>query len=206
MLFRSVGHESMHIAELSSSLGIVPWAGVAASLDTPDGNTNKVNGRVFCYLPLPADSECKSGLPVHVHGAFGLTDNRRNLKWPGTESQSDEAAEWNICLTREVLSKAYASLVVALTRSQTPGQDLLPIVDNVWPDIDSVQGQWKALLKPFFAALADQAVFWTPSLGGRWISLEEGILDRMEFSPKKVRDEVREVVVDILLQDRKSVV
>lgn len=206
MVLNRVGHESMHMAELSSSLGIVPWAGVAASLDTPDGNTNKVNGRVFCYLPLPADSECKSGLPVHVHGAFGLTDNRRNLKWPGTESQSDEAAEWNICLTHEVLSKAYASLVVALTRSQTPGQDLLPIVDNVWPDIDSVQGQWKALLKPFFAALADQAVFWTPSLGGRWISLEEGILDRMEFSPKKVRDEVREVVVDILLQANEPVI
>ncbi|PFX24292.1 Sacsin [Stylophora pistillata] len=206
LVLNRVGFESMHLAELSSSLGIVPWAGVAASLDTPNENTKRANGRVFCYLPLPADSECKSGLPVHVHGAYCLTDNRRNLKWPGIESQSDEAAEWNICLTREVLSTAYANLVVALTRLQPPSGDLLPIVDNVWPDIDSVQGQWKALLKPFYAALADQAVFWTPSLGGKWIALKEGILDRMECSPNKVRNEVRDVIVDILLQADEPVI
>ena len=206
MVLNRVGHESMHLAELSSSLGIVPWAGVAASLDTPGGNNKTASGRVFCYLPLPADSECKSGLPVHVHGAFGLTDNRRNLKWPGLESQSDEAAEWNICLIREVLSKAYASLVVALTRSQHSTEDLLPIVHNIWPDVDRVQGQWKVLLKPFFVALADQAAFWTPSLGGRWITLDEGILDRLKCSPNKVRDEVREVVVDILLQADEPVI
>lgn len=205
LVLNRAGHESVRLAELSSSLGMIPWAGVAAPLDVTDENTNKTGtGRVFCYLPLPIDSECKTGLPVHVHGAFGLTDNRRNLKWPGPESQNDDAAEWNILLSREVVSKAYASLVVTLT--QSPREELLPMVHNIWPDLDRVQGQWKVILKPFFTALADKAAFWTPSLGGRWITLEEGILDRLDCSPNKVRDEVRKVVVETLLQADEPVI
>ncbi|XP_078349603.1 sacsin-like isoform X1 [Oculina patagonica] len=206
MVLNRVGHESMRLADLSSSLGLIPWAGVAASLDVSGENSRIGTGRVFCYLPLPVDSECKTGLPVHIHGAFGLTGNRRNLKWPGTESQSDDAAEWNIILSRDVVSKAYASLIVALTQSQYPKEELLPIVYNIWPDLDRVQGQWKVVLKPFFAALVDKAVFWTPSLGGRWISLQEGVLDRLECSPNKARDEVREVVIKTLLQAEEPVI
>ena len=86
MVLNRIGHESVRLAELSSSLGLIPWAGVAASMHPTDENTRIGTGRVFCYLPLPVDSECKTGLPVHIHGAFGLTDNRRNLKWPGPGS------------------------------------------------------------------------------------------------------------------------
>ena len=199
MVLNRVGHESMRLAELSSSLRMLPWAGVAASLDVPVANNKTRNGRVFCYLPLPIESDCKTGLTVHVHGAFGLTDNRRNLKWPGPESQSDDAAEWNTLLTRDVLSKAYASLIVALTQLKQPREQMLPIVHSIWPDLDRVQGQWKVILKPLFTALATEAAFWTPSLGGRWITLEEGILDRLECSPNKVREDVREVVINTLL-------
>ena len=206
MVLNRVGHESMRLAELSSSLRLIPWTGVAASLDVPVDNNKTGNGRVFCYLPLPTESDCRTGITVHVHGAFGLTDNRRNLKWPGPESQSDDAAEWNILLTRDVLSKAYASLIVALTQLKYPREQMLPIVHSIWPDLDRVQGQWKVILKPFFTALADKAVFWTPSLGGRWIALKEGILDRLECSPNKVRKDVREVVIKTLLQADEPVI
>lgn len=206
MVLNRVGHESMRLGELSSSLGLIPWAGVAVSLHPTGENTRIGTGRVFCYLPLPVDSECKTGLPVHIHGAFGLTDNRRNLKWPGPESQSDDAAEWNVFLTRDVVSKAYASLIVALTQSQCSSEELRPIVHSIWPDLDRVQGQWKVLLRPFFTALVDKAAFWTQSLGGRWITLKEGVLDRLECSPNKVRDEVREVVIETLLQADEPVI
>ena len=206
MVLNRVGHENMRLAELSSSLRMIPWAGVAASLDVSDEKCKAANGRVFCYLPLPTESDCKTGLTVHVHGAFGLTDNRRNLKWPGPESQSDDAAEWNLLLTRDVVSKAYASLIVALTQLEYPAERMLPIVHSIWPDLDRVKGQWKVILRPFFTALAGEAAFWTPSLGGRWIVLEEGILDRLECSPNKVREEVHEVIIKTLLQADEPVI
>ena len=206
IVLNRVGHENLRLAELSSTLRMIPWAGVAATLDVPLENTRTRNGRVFCYLPLPTESDCKTGLPVHVHGAFGLTDNRRNLKWPGPESQIDDAAEWNLLLTRDVVSKAYASLIVTLTQMKYPREQMLPFVHSIWPDLDLVQSHWKFLLKPFFAELIDKAVFWTPSLGGRWIALEEGILDRLDRSPNKVREELRDVVVGTLLQADKPVI
>ena len=37
------------------------------------------HGNAFCYLPLPGPT----GLPVHVHAAFALTDNRRDIWFGG---------------------------------------------------------------------------------------------------------------------------
>ena len=105
LVLNRADHENMKLAELSSYLRMAPWAGVAASLDAPREKARKENGRVFCYLPLPIESDWITGLAVHVHGAFAMTDNRRNLKWPGPESQNDEAADWNFFLTRDVVSQ-----------------------------------------------------------------------------------------------------
>lgn len=200
LVLNRVGHESTRLAELSSCLRMAPWAGVAASLDVPKEKSKTGNGRVFCYLPLPIESDWTTGLAVHVHGAFALTDNRRNLKWPGPESQSDEAAEWNLLLLRDVVSKAYASLIIALTKLNYPAKQMLSVADNIWPNIDRVQRQWKVILKPFFSVLMNEPVFWTSSLGGRWITLEEGVLDRLDCSPNNVREDVHDVVLKVLLQ------
>ena len=206
MVLNRVGTESDRLVELSSSLRMLPWVGVAAPLDqTTDGNTAS-GGRVFCFLPLPANAECKTGLAAHIHGAFGLTDNRRQVKWPGAERESDDAAEWNVLLIREVVSKAYASLILTLTQSQYTSEELQPLVHNIWPNVDRVQDQWKLILHPLFKCLADKAVLWTPSQGGRWISLEDGILNRLECSPVRVRKEVCEVVLEFLLQANEPVI
>lgn len=200
LVLNRAGHENMRLAELSSYLRMAPWAGVAASLDAPREKARKQKGRVFCYLPLSMDSDWITGLAVHVHGAFAMTDNRRNLKWPGPESQNDEAADWNFLLTRDVVSQAYASLIVALTKLNYPGKEMLSVIDNVWPDIERVQGPWKVILKPLFSALLNEPAFWTPAFGGRWITLEEGIVDRLRCSPLNVRGEVHEVVLKVLLE------
>jgi len=61
-------------------LGYLPWVGAAMSLDEPQAH---VDGRLFCFLPLPAEVNSVMGLPVHIHGFFALEQNRKYVKWPG---------------------------------------------------------------------------------------------------------------------------
>ena len=58
-------------------------------------------GMAFCCLPLPQGSEeAMTGLPVHVNAYFGLTDNRRALKWKGTDQKKDQSARYVDILKR----------------------------------------------------------------------------------------------------------
>ena len=65
-----------------SHMKLVPWGGVAAHLNT---ETKRV-GKAFCFLPLPAET----GLPIHVHGYFELSSNRRNI-WFGDDMAGEGA-------------------------------------------------------------------------------------------------------------------
>ena len=62
-------------------------------------------GRAFCFLPLPAET----GLPVHVHGYFELSSNRRNI-WFG----DDMAGEGAMCLMELGTTRRYCSPVLLL--------------------------------------------------------------------------------------------
>lgn len=44
------------------NLKLLPWGGVAARLPPQDGKVATLEGRAFCFLPLPV----VTGLPVHV--------------------------------------------------------------------------------------------------------------------------------------------
>ena len=62
---------------LAAELQLLPWIGVAYPVDV--GQVTFQSGRIFCFLPLPPDADCRTGLPIQVNGYFGLTDNRRYL-------------------------------------------------------------------------------------------------------------------------------
>jgi hypothetical protein len=54
---------------------------------------------------------------VHVHGFFDLNSNRRHVKWP-TPSKGDNSGgptdvslQWNQLLVKEVLPRAYLTMV-----------------------------------------------------------------------------------------------
>lgn len=70
---------------LADDLKFVPIIGIAMSLlnrgEDEKGAASDFSGKAFCFLPLPPGEESKTGLPVHVSGFFGLTDNRRSIKW-----------------------------------------------------------------------------------------------------------------------------
>ena len=72
--------------------------------------------QVFCFLPLPLDTRSPTGLPVHVHGYFSLSQNRRHLKWPTADqlthrAQLDPILRWNSLLVEELLPQAYEILL-----------------------------------------------------------------------------------------------
>ncbi|XP_031565981.1 sacsin-like [Actinia tenebrosa] len=202
MVLNRVGSDDKKLLEISAQLHLLPWAGVAASLN----QTKVTTGRVFSFLPLPPESDCRTGLSVHIHGTFGVTDNRRNLKWAGAECQNDDTAFWNNYLLTDVISKAYAHLIIKLTQSQYPAYEILPVVSSILPDLDRIQGHWKLLLEPFFNELADKPVFWTEAEGGKWIALKDAVLNRLPRTSAKTRPEVRAAAVKCLIQANQPVV
>ena len=118
LIYNCIDAEDSQIQELSGKLRLLPWIGFATPLTSSERiSLGSTGGRIFCFLPLPPDADAKTGFPVHIHGYFGLTDNRRGLKWPGPDCQNDDTAEWNVQLLKRVGSEAYANLLQALTRT-----------------------------------------------------------------------------------------
>ncbi|XP_015762333.1 PREDICTED: sacsin-like [Acropora digitifera] len=194
------------LRQLSLELGLLPWIGMATPLDgTQRQRLSSSGGRIFCFLPLPPDADAKTGLPVHVHGYFGLTDNRRGLKWPGLDCQNDCTAEWNVMLLEEVGGQAYASMLLNLTEklAREPGDpsEKAHLAYLSWPTIQEVQSHWKRLLKPMFAILSSEKVFWTPADGGKWLRHEDVYLDRITDS-----NEIKSAVLESLAQADEPVV
>ncbi|KAI8507949.1 hypothetical protein Bbelb_141890 [Branchiostoma belcheri] len=158
--------------KLSEELSLLPWVGVAMPL-SGDG---KVDGRTFCCLPLPEGHE-STGLPVHVHGFFGVSDNRRSLKWTGTDQKSDSAARWNEILVREILPSAYARLITDAT--QYCKKDALYIyVYAALPDKHRTAQHWDKALNPFFDDVLTQKVVWTPANSEKWITPKDAVFNR----------------------------
>ncbi|CAG09277.1 unnamed protein product [Tetraodon nigroviridis] len=104
-------------------------------------------GRLSCFLPLPNNESNKTGLPVYVNACFGLTDNRRQIKWQESDQKHDEHAVWNELLLKEVLPQTYLNLIKdAIELAQTL---VLPVscVYDLWPDITQVKhkDRWHAV-------------------------------------------------------------
>ncbi|XP_067026066.1 sacsin-like isoform X2 [Acropora muricata] len=206
LVHHEIDARDSRLRELSSDLGLLPWIGMATPLDgsqlqalSPSG------GRIFCFLPLPPDADAKTGLPVHVHGYFGLTDNRRGLKWPGLDCQNDYTAEWNVRLLEKVGGQAYASLFLYLIEklAREPGgpSEKANKAYLSWPTVQKVQSHWEGLLKPMFLTLSAENVFWTPANGGKWLRPQDVYLNRMTNS-----SEIKAAVLESLTQANEAVV
>ncbi|CAH1244398.1 SACS [Branchiostoma lanceolatum] len=181
---RGISEEAM---KLSEELSLLPWVGVAMPLSEEE----EFAGRTFCCLPLPAGHE-STGLPVHVHGFFGVSDNRRSLKWTGTDQKSDSAARWNELLVQEILPAAYARLITDATKCCT--QDTLYAA---LPDRSHAAPDWDKALTPFFDDALTQKVVWTPTNGGKWIAPEDAVFNRTSV-PTAVLDYLVGAGIDVV--------
>ena len=199
--------EDERITELSKKLSLPAWVGCAVPLNE---NAQKKNSeRIFCFLPLPRHVDCQTGLPVLVHGAFGVTDSRRGLKWPGSECQNNETAEWNVLLVEKILTsviyKAIQSLITNVPVTDLDEKQRCELVYSTVPNPDSVIGHWKCVLLPLFEKLKQLSMFYAQSSKGTsWITLEEGLLDQLKQDD--VSENTREAVLDTLLKNSKVII
>ena len=195
------GHE--RITELSQKLSLPAWVGCAVPLNESAQMEN--SGRIFCFLPLPRDVDCQTGLPVLVHGAFGITDNRRGLLWPGSECQNNEKAEWNVLLVQEILTSVIYNAVKSIV-TDVPVTDLdekqrRELVYSTVPRPDRVVGHWECVLRPLFEKLRQLNMFHAQSSEGTsWITLGEGLLDQMKQDG--VLEKTKEAVLETLLKNK----
>ncbi|XP_067026078.1 sacsin-like [Acropora muricata] len=206
LVHHEIDARDSRLKQLSSDLGLLPWIGMATPLEgTQRQGLSSSGGRIFCFLPLPPDADAKTGLPVHVHGYFGLTDNRRGLKWPGLDCQNDYTAEWNVRLLEGVGGQAYASLLLYVIEklAREPGgpSEKANVAYLSWPTVHNVQSHWEGFLKPMFFILSSKNVFWTPANGGKWLRPQDVYLNRMTNS-----SEIKAAVLESLTQADEAVV
>ncbi|XP_014070239.1 sacsin isoform X3 [Salmo salar] len=171
---------------LADDLKFIPTIGIALPLtriDEDKGATSGFSGRAFCFLPLPPGDESLTGLPVHVSGFFGLTDNRRSIKWREVDQWRDPAALWNELLIVTIIPRAYFTLIMeAIKRIQTKKDQDFPLFPRdtygAWPDLNRIKPRWKPILEPLFHDLLQQQVIY--SLTNSWIQVDEAVFSELD--------------------------
>ena len=207
LVVNQIGSKVERISELAKKENLPPWVGMALPLVLDRESDDNMNtGRIFCFLPLPPDVDCLTGLPVHVHGAFALTDNRRGLVWPGADNKSS-TAEWNKLLLENVAVDVYSKLLdVLLQNSPSVGIDehsRSQLVYLTLPCKKKVRGHWLVILDPLFKKLSreERRLFLAQdSNGNSWVRLQDAIVDRL------VEKSVRETVLRALLRCNQTVI
>ncbi|XP_072021909.1 LOW QUALITY PROTEIN: sacsin-like [Amphiura filiformis] len=176
-------------------LKLLPWVSVTIPANDIISSTDLSAGRVFCFLPLPADES--PGFPVHIHGYFGLNDNRRGIKWPDGDSAKDPQAQWNRKLIQEVFPHAYGRLLLqAIASDMTPGD-----VYRCWPGAGENRHQiWNEGVVALVIKLQQERILFSEVDGGRWLTPQEVLLN------EEADTTLSDLIQKVLLQKRQPVV
>ena len=185
-----VGFENKEILEASQRVCSLPWLGLAASLNSQNSS------RLFCFLPMPDSEEVNPPLPVCVHGTFGLTKDRRHLKWKTSDMQNDNGALWNDLLLSEMFPFCYAKFLNALRDKCNPN-----MFYSFWPDVPIInQTNWRVALRPLLSLLLQDQLFW--SQNGSWVKLQSFVY----VVPQMNSGQFPQVVINALIKRGKVVV
>ena len=148
----------------------LPWC------DTAQGH---LEGKVFCFLPLPNTTY----LPVNIHGYFAVSDNRRSIEWPAPDNKSLKA-RWNEALLKVHIAPLYSLLLSCRTQLVSYTGTPLPLTGSeadvtdpytAWPLVSNVKYQqiWSELVRPVVNGIENIPVLWTAAQNGKWIKLNE---------------------------------
>ena len=150
----------------------VPWIGAALQI-----GRKSVNGRIFCFLPLPLKI---SGMPIHINGTFRLSDDKQALKLPGIERRNDPSLDWNKILISYLLPSTYSMLLMEAKKRIAPDDFY-----SAWPNVELLQdSSFSMCLKPLLSFLFKNEVIWAQKPGsrkqvGEWINISQAM-----FIPK----------------------
>ena len=184
LVAHQVGSTDECVRDASSKQKVFPWVGAALEIDQP-----AEGGRIFCFLPMPVDMA--SNLPVHVNGTFGLTDDRRSIKWPGADRKNDPVANWNDLLVRHVLPSCYTRLLLASKKHCTA-----KAFYQAWPDVECLMGShWEPLLNEILGPLLSNEVIYSEPFqcDSQWVYPTQAV-----FFPRSADCLVPEVVEQVL--------
>ena len=170
---------------------LLPSAGVAARLTFDDcgkllpvpvvdqvaADVQRPLGKLFCYLPLPI----KSGLPVHVNGAFAVASSRRSLKEKTADDKDSMGVEWNKSLMQDSVCEAYLDL---LEDFKTLASDKYQFY-SLWPRTCEVEQNCEPLARSFYQSLASggYSLF---SNGSQWVDIDHVVFlePNFRYDPK----------------------
>ena len=176
LVFTRVGSTNHEVLRLAQAQKTLPWVGAALELHPPhyEKYPTVQGGRIFCFLPMPI--EASSPFPIHINGTFGLSDDRRSLKWSGPERQNDPTAKWNEIVVTSLLPQCYIELLMSAQKYLKHNEFYL-----AWPEVSKAKGTpWESLLRPFFTFLFCKDVVWTEKrqalqVVGEWILPRNGV-------------------------------
>ncbi|XP_051998790.1 sacsin-like [Xyrauchen texanus] len=164
----------LEIDSLANKMRFNPQVDVAFKLEE---DRSLCNGRLSCFLPLPNNESNKTGLPVHINASFGLTDNRRYIKWQEEDQKNDEAAMWNELLMKDLLPLIY--LMMILDAIQLSRCSALPAasVYNIWPDLTKTVhvDRWHKVAKDILKCLFQYEIFHLADNEKIWVSLSDAV-------------------------------
>ena len=146
-------------------------ASVACQLDKRNRyyQLKKIEGDVFCYLPLSAPS---TGLPVHVSANFAVMSNRSGI-WTEKSSitSSNSREEWNKLLIQTTIPKAYCKLLKELREMR---ELVYYAFSSLWPLQDALQMKypWLFMVKALLNIVAKEKLFYSNS-SEQWLTLVE---------------------------------
>ncbi|CAM4608009.1 unnamed protein product [Leuciscus chuanchicus] len=159
---------------LASKLSFYPQVDAAFQIDD---DRSLCNGRLSCFLPLPNNDSNKTGLPIHINACFGLTDNRRFIKWQEEDQKNDESAKWNELLIKYILPHVYLMMIldaIHLSRNST-----LPAatVYNLWPDLSKTvhKDRWHEVATDTLKRLIEYKIFHLAKDEKIWVSPSDAV-------------------------------
>ena len=190
VIVHRVGYEKQEIVKDLKKISGLPWIGVALPL------SSQCFSRLFCFLPMPDSKEINPPLPVCVHGTFGLTKDRRHLKWSTFDMKNDDGALWNDFLLSKIFPSCYAYCLSMLKNKCDLDEFYL-----LWPKVILVQKtNWELILKPLLSLLLQDQLFW--SQNGRWVKLQSSVY----VVPQMNSGQFPQVVINALIKCGKVVV
>ncbi|KAL7865231.1 hypothetical protein SRHO_G00104780 [Serrasalmus rhombeus] len=189
------------IDTLADKLSFHPQVDVAFQCDEIKTG---VTGRLSCFLPLPNNETNNTGLPVNVNACFGLTDNRRYIKWQEEDQKNDESAMWNELLKKEVLPHVYLKIIQDAI--QFSRKSMLPAstVYSLWPDLSKTEqrDRWHEVAMEVYKQLfTGKDIFSLAANEESWVAASEAV-----FPTNNTDTDTMSAVARLLIAERENLV
>ncbi|XP_069938670.1 sacsin [Cherax quadricarinatus] len=127
------------------------------------GRTTLNTGHIFCFLPLPLETDNKTNLPVQINGFFALDQNRRHVKWKTEENSIEPDVLWNEDLVSRAVVEAYFTFLqnVLSDLKEKSSPHHLETWYGLLPHIDSTKGRWKKLGVELWSRLKSMPILYS---------------------------------------------